>query len=120
MSLGQGAGAWQPTKNTRKTSNVAPVRVSLISGAPVPVRRAAPVVATPAAPKVRLSGLGDNDNDAETAALVSGRDALLFGGGVATGLLLWLCFGSRGGKVSRNDGYYNLPEPTTPRRPSGF
>ena len=50
------------------------------------------------------------------------RNMLLLGGAVAVGAGAWWWWKKRSSKqvLTQNDGYYNLPEPKTPRRPSGL
>jgi hypothetical protein len=53
------------------------------------------------------------------------RNVLLFGGAVALGAGFWWWKSQKMAQplyppFTKNDGYYNLPEPKTPRRPSGF
>jgi DNA repair exonuclease SbcCD ATPase subunit len=49
------------------------------------------------------------------------RNVLLLGGAAAIGVGYWLWKRHKArAPMAANDGYYNLPEPTTPRRPSGL
>ena len=64
------------------------------------------------------AGLGTTTNQSDS---LQDRNAFLIGGAVVLGLAYWWWKSQRSQDfLIENEGYYNLPEPTTPRRPSGL
>lgn len=61
------------------------------------------------------AGLGTTAHRSDPA---QDRNMLLIFGALALGLAWW--WSKQPSALIENEGYYNLPEPTTPRRPSGL